>query len=128
MYADILSDDFPVLHRKLSSKPRIVFRWRPTSNAVPSHKLVLSGYGVGLDLKRVDYITIDDRDMLHDVGTAKEQRATRKEKLSNTDAGDDDDIFAQADAQPAELVQLKPEQLQGEIIGNSHELRRKTET
>lgn len=78
-------------------------------------KLVLSGYGVGLDLKRVDYITIDDRDMPQDAEGAKEQKAIKKEQTSSLETSETDDVFARADARPAELVQLKAEQLQGEL-------------
>lgn len=82
---------------------------------MPKSKLFLSGYGVGLDLKRVDYITIDDRDMPQDAEGAKEQKAIKKEQTSSLETSETDDVFAWADARPAELVQLKAEQLQGEL-------------
>lgn len=68
-----------------------------------------------MDLKRVDYITIDDRDMPQDAESAKEEKAIKKEQTSSLETSETDDVFAQADARPAELVQLKPEQLQGEL-------------
>lgn len=120
IYVDILSAEFPALYRQLlnsqsTTEPCIVLRWKPTSQNLPNSKLVLSGYGVGLDLKRVDYITIDDRDMPQDAESAKEEKAIKKEQTSSLETSETDDVFAQADARPAELVQLKPEQLQGEL-------------
>lgn len=120
IYADILSAEFPTLYRQLfnshrTTEARIVLRWKPTSQPMLKSKLVLSGYGVGLDLKRVDYITIDDRDMPQDAEGAKEQKAIKKEQTSSLETSETDDVFARADARPAELVQLKAEQLQGEL-------------
>lgn len=75
-------------------------------------KLALSGYGVGLDIKRVDYITIDDRDLQQETGESKGQQQTSH--LTDVRKSDGD-ILAQADLRPSELVQLKPEQLQGPL-------------
>lgn len=43
-----------------ASRLQLVMRWKPEDRGV-KERLVLSGYGAGLDIKRVDYIAIDDR-------------------------------------------------------------------
>lgn len=65
--ADVLSPIFSEFHRELSQRARqgefsYRVRYRPflTAESKPLH---LNGYGVGLALKRTDYIVIDDRDM-----------------------------------------------------------------
>jgi UDP-glucose:glycoprotein glucosyltransferase len=119
IYADPLSSEYPALHRHLfqespSDNLRIVLRWKPSTHNGISQKLVLSGYGVGLDLKRVDYITIDDRDLQHDTEENREQEAYKLDKGVQDGNSAFDDVFAEADdATTSELVQLKPEQLRG---------------
>lgn len=39
---------------------RFALRWKPENTSKQS-KLVLSGYGAGLDIKKTDYLVIDDR-------------------------------------------------------------------
>lgn len=118
-YVDILSPDFPDLYKQLvrqqdRGKLRIILRWKPSEGQSTSEKLNLSGYGVGLDLKRVDYITIDDRDLGQDAFSAKEQRLHKKEQQAAEGIYQaTGDIFEEADAVAAELVQLKPDQLLG---------------
>lgn len=117
VYADVLSPEFPTLYWQLfQSIPhdnlQIIFRWKPSKHKKDLHKLILSGYGVGLDLKRVDYITIDDRDLQHGTENAREQKVQKKESIAR-DLIETSDIFAEADAASTELVQLKAEQLQG---------------
>lgn len=43
-----------------SPRVRFALRWKPESTTNQS-KLVLSGYGAGLDIKKTDYLVIDDR-------------------------------------------------------------------
>lgn len=118
-YIDILSPEFPELYqglfeRKDETNLRIILRWKPSQDKIRRSKLVLSGYGVGLDLKRVDYITIDDRDLAtQDSGKAKEQRTQKVEAEAEAGSQITEDVFAEADAEPSELIQLKSEQLLG---------------
>ena len=120
LYADPSDEAFSSLHHLFSEyakagKIRYVLRWRPSAQqAKTAKKLVLSGYGAGLDLKRVDYLTIDDRDLAGatetaDAGTAAAgaSSTTEVESAAGTGLFDDGDTGA-------ELVQLKPAQLQGE--------------
>lgn len=46
-----------------SPRIQLALRWKPLSSQLPgdTEKLVLSGYGAMLDIKKVDYIAIDDR-------------------------------------------------------------------
>ncbi|GAA5951905.1 hypothetical protein JCM21900_004180 [Sporobolomyces salmonicolor] len=51
--------------------PRLQFalRWKPSSGAIKSNeRLVLSGYGAALDVKKSDYLAIDDRMSAASVG------------------------------------------------------------
>ena len=67
LYADTSSHNFPELHRALyrhasgaSDTPlRYILRWKP----VPTHDktVQIAGYGAALDLKKVDYLVLDDR-------------------------------------------------------------------
>lgn len=68
LYSDPHSSNLRDLHNclyKLSSgpSPRVeyVFRHAPPSNRDKSIKTYLSGYGVALDLKKTDYLAVDDR-------------------------------------------------------------------
>jgi len=72
MYANPTSSSFAPLFLALynlaappTGQPRIQLALRWKSNTFRAHgkeaKLVLSGYGALLDIKKVDYIAIDDR-------------------------------------------------------------------
>lgn len=82
LYARPLSSNFPSLHETLlshlnvskssspspssssSSSPppfRYILRWAPDSSAAAQTSGYLAGYGAALDLKKVDYLVIDDR-------------------------------------------------------------------
>lgn len=72
LYASGRPSSFLALHRTLaaasesSSRPlRYILRWKPNSN--PDSRARPGGWGVALDLKRTDYLVIDDR---HDGGPA----------------------------------------------------------
>jgi len=64
-YADPLAADFARLHDTLTSAAQskgisYILRWKPSlTHAVD--RLVLSGYGASLDIKKADYLAVDDR-------------------------------------------------------------------
>lgn len=70
LYADVTSPNFRDLHEylmasamKLPPKIQYVFRHVPPpklTEGLPKREY-LSGYGVGLDLKKMDYLALDDR-------------------------------------------------------------------
>jgi UDP-glucose:glycoprotein glucosyltransferase len=65
LYADITSPAFAKFHKTLSKtaqdgKTSYRVRHKPSANASKT-PLVVNGYGVALQLKRTDYIVIDDR-------------------------------------------------------------------
>ncbi|KAH8160675.1 hypothetical protein CIB48_g7562 [Xylaria polymorpha] len=66
LYADITKPEFGPFHKALASKARkgeISYRLRyRTSKRGKLEALPVSGYGVELQLKRTDYIVIDDRE------------------------------------------------------------------
>jgi len=68
LYASLSSPNFRELHSylyTLVNKPdphvEYVFRHIPPSTI--GEKSYLSGYGVGLDLKKMDYLALDDRNL-----------------------------------------------------------------
>lgn len=68
LYADVSSPNFRELHAELLAlsttfppKLTYVFRHVPPKHEGPIPREYLSGYGVGLDLKKTDYIVMDDR-------------------------------------------------------------------
>ena len=67
LYASLQSSNFRELHShllRLSSGPipmvQYIFRPIPPKGS-PNEKTFLSGYGVTLDLKKMDYLALDDR-------------------------------------------------------------------
>lgn len=67
LYANPNSKEFFNLHSYLSKKAiagliNYVLRWKPAVKA-SGKKQSLSGYGVGLDIKKADYLAIDDRNL-----------------------------------------------------------------
>ncbi|KAI4717538.1 UDP-glucose,glycoprotein glucosyltransferase [Aureobasidium sp. EXF-10727] len=65
LYADLMSPSFRQFHKTVSltaksGKTSYRARYRPSLSA-PGFPLAVSGYGIALDLKRTDYIVIDDR-------------------------------------------------------------------
>ncbi|KAG9525567.1 hypothetical protein KCV07_g1087, partial [Aureobasidium melanogenum] len=65
LYADLMSPSFRQFHKTVSATARAGktsyrVRYRP-SLSLPGFPLAVSGYGIALDLKRTDYIVIDDR-------------------------------------------------------------------
>ncbi len=67
LYASLQSSNFRELHShllRLSSAPvpRVQYIFRPIPPKGPANeKTYLSGYGVTLDLKKMDYLALDDR-------------------------------------------------------------------
>ena len=69
LYADPLADETPAFHAALQSAARdgslqYVLRWRPSGvhAALPTKpSSYLSGFGVTMHLKKVDYLVLDDR-------------------------------------------------------------------
>lgn len=65
LYADVLSDTFPTFHESLmasaeTGKIKYVLRYKPSAS-LPADRETLSGYGVEVNLKRTDYLVVDDR-------------------------------------------------------------------
>ncbi|KAI5305558.1 hypothetical protein KEM56_004077, partial [Ascosphaera pollenicola] len=86
LYADILSPQFREFHQELSQRARdgdvsYRLRYRPSPHGF-NQPLMMNGYGVELNLKRTDYIVIDDR------ATEQGDRKSEDEKAST----DSDDI------------------------------------
>lgn len=93
LYADITAPNFKKWHKTLSStakdgKTSYRIRHKPSSKA-PASPLVVNGYGVGLQLKRTDYIVIDDRQAGEDKNVAQ--------KPLDTTLNDEEDV---ADLKP----------------------------
>jgi UDP-glucose:glycoprotein glucosyltransferase len=68
LYASLASDNFRPLHDVLFSlakqpTPHIeyILRHVPPTSRETSARTYLSGYGVALDLKKTDYLAVDDR-------------------------------------------------------------------
>lgn len=66
-YANPYSKDFLKKHSYLAERATqgqlfYILRWKPASDA-SNKKQTLSGYGVGLDIKKADYLAIDDRNL-----------------------------------------------------------------
>jgi UDP-glucose:glycoprotein glucosyltransferase len=67
LYASLQSSNFRGLHSHLlklssGSTPRVQYIFRPIPPKGPAReKTYLSGYGVTLDLKKMDYLALDDR-------------------------------------------------------------------
>ncbi|CAO1622126.1 unnamed protein product [Jaminaea pallidilutea] len=88
LYADPLSANFFELHSWLSSAAtrdvdtlRYILRWQPPAEApaMTNASLAsgyLAGYGAALDLKKVDYLVIDDRKLSHASGAPKVEKGT----------------------------------------------------
>ncbi|KAF2244725.1 glycosyltransferase family 24 protein [Trematosphaeria pertusa] len=94
LYADITSPSFAKFHKTLSKtaeegKTSYRVRHKPSPNASKS-PLIVNGYGVELQLKRTDYIVIDDR-------PAEQGEEATAQKPVDTELHDDEDV---ADLKP----------------------------
>jgi len=91
LYANPHSPNFLFLHRRLSElanspQPasqslRYVLRWKPLSTSGDSY---LTGYGASLDLKKVDYLVIDDR-KLTDTAAVQGERENEGLRMTETE-------------------------------------------
>ncbi|ANB13252.1 hypothetical protein AWJ20_1534 [Sugiyamaella lignohabitans] len=66
LYADLESESFGIFHTHLISaalqgKIQYILRYKPLVRPHKSERETLTGYGVELNLKRTDYLVIDDR-------------------------------------------------------------------
>ncbi|KAK4464281.1 family 24 putative glycosyltransferase [Cladorrhinum samala] len=102
LYADITSPTFGKYHevaRKIAQDGEGSYRIRyKRSPAHPEEALSVNGYGVSLNLKRTDYIVIDDRD----TGAAKPADEAQKPLASDV-VLDDEEI---TDIKPLEKSEL----------------------
>jgi UDP-glucose:glycoprotein glucosyltransferase len=89
LYADITSPSFAKFHKTLRQtavvgKTSYRLRHKPSVNA-PKTPLIVNGYGVELQLKRTDYIVIDDR-------PAEQGENAAVEKPLDTELHDEEDV------------------------------------
>lgn len=94
LYTDITSPSFAYFHNTLSKtakegKTSYRIRHKPSSKGTNS-PLIVNGYGVELQLKRTDYIVIDDRQ-------AEEEAEAVPQKPQDTELHDDEEV---ADLKP----------------------------
>ncbi|CAG8443499.1 5466_t:CDS:10 [Acaulospora colombiana] len=104
LYADLLSPEFSKFHEFINSlvedgEASYVLRYKPPKGSRDT--LYLSGYGVELALKNMDYIVIDDRKVEIGVGNKETDAEDRKEEPSNKS---DDHLF---DQDSSEIKPLK---------------------
>ena len=102
LYGDVGSDGFAALHDRMlelarSGRIRYVLRWRPSARA-SGDPHYLAGYGTGLDIKKADYLAIDDRPV-----------------ETSGDAPVSQPRAAKDDAEATELVPLKASELSGAL-------------
>ncbi|KAJ6489844.1 glycosyltransferase family 24 protein [Mycena sanguinolenta] len=90
LYASLASSNFRALHAYLlaladkpSSSVEYVFRHIP--DHVERNNNVLSGYGVSLDLKKMDYLALDDRHAGASGGAARQTTPDTDSELPNID-------------------------------------------
>ncbi|KAF2007685.1 glycosyltransferase family 24 protein [Amniculicola lignicola CBS 123094] len=92
LYADITSPSFAKFHTTLSKgtkdgKTSYRVRHKPSSGGSKA-PLVVNGYGVELQLKRTDYIVIDDRQSEEQ----SEEQKSASQKPIGTELDDDDEV------------------------------------
>jgi UDP-glucose:glycoprotein glucosyltransferase len=73
LYGDPTDSDFHSLHTQLyqaSQRNAIQYRlrWKPPAGHDTARKLPITGYGAGLDIKKSDYLAVDDRQMVNQTG------------------------------------------------------------
>jgi len=104
LYADITSQSFRTFHQVLSAsakdgKTTYRVRHKPKLDTT-SKPLSVHGYGVSLDLKRTDYIVIDDR-QAEQASTVDEQKEVNLEAV-----GEEDEINDLKPLSESELARL----------------------
>lgn len=92
LYASLESPNFHALHSYLyaaasASTPRVAYVFRPVPPAdrdlaIRTH---LTGYGVALDLKKMDYLAVDDRLQGGNGGSSSEDGSTTKVQEDEAD-------------------------------------------
>jgi UDP-glucose:glycoprotein glucosyltransferase len=92
LYTDITSPSFANFHNILSKTARegktsYRIRHKPSLSA-PNTPLVVNGYGIELQLKRTDYIVIDDRQAQEKGGKDATQKTQDKELHEEEDVAD----------------------------------------
>ncbi|KAJ8108408.1 hypothetical protein OPT61_g8197 [Boeremia exigua] len=94
LYADITAPRFKKFHKTVSrtakeGKTSYRIRHKPSLKG-PTSPLVVNGYGVALQLKRTDYIVIDDRQAAQSdkVGTELDEEVTDLKPLAKDDVPD----------------------------------------
>ena len=90
LYADITSPSFAKFHKTLSKTARdgktsYRVRHKPSANSLKT-PLIVNGYGVELQLKRTDYIVIDDRP------SEQGQQKAATQKPLDTELHDEEDV------------------------------------
>jgi len=133
LYADVTSANFWSLHTTLLAHVlgsrvgaegsadvpplRYVLRWRPSAQGTEGPKATMAGYGATLDLKKVDYLVIDDRKLQEDSSAVRDAResgaASSDDQLSDR-AWLDAQIGAQPEDAEQALSSLTEEELAGE--------------
>ncbi|KAJ7136717.1 glycosyltransferase family 24 protein [Mycena epipterygia] len=113
LYASLASPNFRELHSyllALAEKPgasvEYVFRPIPDSAATDSRNF-LSGYGVSLDLKKMDYLALDDRN-------AGPRGVSAQDAMADAEISDVDPILALIDAYPAPEPSATPDSILSE--------------
>ncbi|KAJ3987860.1 glycosyltransferase family 24 protein [Lentinula detonsa] len=103
LYASLASPNFRELHTYLmrlanNAERRIeyIVRHVPPENIDPSRRSYLSGYSVSLDLKKMDYLALDDRHL----STQQDDRSLSDEQENEARAIDADPIFSLLDTYP----------------------------
>ncbi|CAO1635982.1 unnamed protein product [Parajaminaea phylloscopi] len=149
LYADPVSSNFAQLYTTLhsqaalkkqdSSKPfQFILRWRPPATAGAQLgqnggevNALLTGYGATLDLKKVDYLVIDDRVLSHakgapeltaDEGSASTARQIDDREWVDSQLGDLGRQELTEDLTPDELSTLGLQATQA-ILGSSDPVR-----
>lgn len=135
LYADVTSPNFWTLHTTLlehvlgsrlgqegsADVPplRYVLRWRPTAQGIDGPKARMAGYGATLDLKKVDYLVIDDRKLQEDSGAVRDARAGAAAAASEEQLSDRAWLDAQIGAQPEDAEQALSSLTEEELAGES---------
>jgi UDP-glucose:glycoprotein glucosyltransferase len=101
------------LHNLLSSLAkrnsiRYIFRWRPLPGLPKNAKLILSGYGASLDIKKADYLAIDDRIIQVDVASESKSSVTFFEPTQ-----DNIIFFGEQEEASLDLIPVKASDIEG---------------
>ncbi|PWN32514.1 uncharacterized protein FA14DRAFT_113853, partial [Meira miltonrushii] len=122
LYADPYTSNFWPLHHRLTeytlgSRPdhaplQYILRWKPSKHLGDE---TLPGYGAYLDLKKVDYLVIDDRKLVEADGRTTESHTVPEDALQSADVQDRDwlnkQLHATADDQTQSMGNLSKEEI-----------------